>query len=137
MRHSVIPASMTWAAAMERHLAVVRILTGAGCTNDPVIVVDPVTAFRTVAVARGRNSGIAGITLAELDDQVPTTVRAYRNGRPAGQIVLDQPVTTDPPPPPLPPSPTPIVRVVCLKPRPGVLRPMYCILKTFSPRTAD
>lgn len=135
VRHSVIPASITWDAAVERHLEVVPILTGAGCTNDPMIVVDPVTAFRTVAVARGRNGGIAAIALAELSDKVPTTVRAYRNGHLVGQIVLNQPVTTAPSPPP--PPPTPIVRVVCPKPTPGVLQPMYCFLKTFPPKTAN
>lgn len=126
VRQSVIPASMTFAAAMARHLEVVRILTDTGCTNDPVIVVDPVTAFRTVSVARGRNGGIAGITLAQLSDKVPTTVRAYRNAHLVGQIVLNQPVT--PPPPSPPPLPTPTVRVVCLK------QPMICFLKTFPPK---
>jgi hypothetical protein len=133
--HSVIPASMTWAAAMERHLEGVRILTGAGCTNDPMIVVDPVTAFRTVAVARGRDGGIAGITLAELSGKVPTTVRAYRNGRPVGQVVLNPPVPPAPRTPPPPPSP-PIVHIVCPTRAPGVPHPMICVRRTLPPDAA-
>jgi hypothetical protein len=92
VRHSVIPAWMTFAAAVDRRLRVILILTGTGCKNDPMVVVDPVTAFRTVAVARGRNGGVAAISLAELSDKVPTTVRAYRNGRLVGQIALNRPV---------------------------------------------
>ncbi|GLY89692.1 hypothetical protein [Actinoallomurus iriomotensis] len=135
VRHSVIPASMTFAAAVDRHLRVILILTGTGCKNDPMVVVDPVTAFRTVAVARGRNGGVAAISLAELSDKVPTTVRAYRNGRLVGQIALNRPVPTAPPP--SPPPPTPVVRTVCRKPIPGVPQPMICTLRTFPPDATD
>jgi hypothetical protein len=119
-KRSIIPPPTTWAAV--KNMTVDTITTGAKCTRAPLVTVKPLTAARTLAVARGRNGGIAGLTLAVISN-TSIVVRAYLGRHLVGRLTVPgqmRPSTAPPAPAAVParsPNPGP---VPCGRPgRPG------------------
>jgi hypothetical protein len=77
-RRSVLPQPATWAAVRNRTIAAITI--SRNCDRAPVVTVAPAAAARALVVVRGRNGGIAGLTLAMLSNAA-IVVRAYRAAR--------------------------------------------------------
>jgi hypothetical protein len=76
------------------YLAVV--LTSYRCADAPVVIVQPASEAWTMAVARGTNGGIAGLTLRTFGRTI--VIRAYANHRLAGQVALLHGYLASPPP---------------------------------------
>ncbi len=96
--HSVIPRPAGWGV---KSIAIDAITISTNCAHAPVITVTPLAAARRLAVARGNNSGIAGLILAQTSNTT-IVVRAYRGHRLIGKATIP---AVAPPPSPLP-SPT-------------------------------
>ena len=122
--HSVIPRPAGWGV---KSIAIDAITISTNCSHAPVITVTPLAAARTLAVARGNNSGIAGLILAQTSNTT-IVVRAYRGHRLIGKATIP---AVAPPPPPPPPSPLPSpTSVPCHRIGPlGGQRPepLYCL----------
>ena len=56
--HSVIPRPAGWDV---KSIAMDAITISTNCAHAPVVTVTPLAAARTLAVARGKNGGIAGL----------------------------------------------------------------------------
>jgi hypothetical protein len=89
---SALPPEGPFPAGSAVGIVPVVVITARDCARAPVITVEPASAARTVAIARGANGGIAGIALATLP--VTTTIRAYRGHRLIGQLTLLRGVPT-------------------------------------------
>lgn len=123
--HSALPRP---AARGIKTIAIEAITISANCDRAPVVTVTPLGAARTLVVARGHNSGIAGLTLAQTTNTT-IVVRAYRGHRLVGKITIPRVVPPAPPPPTPPPSPTP-TSVPCRRighHRPLGPQPLYCL----------
>jgi hypothetical protein len=99
--HSVIPRPAGWGV---KSIAMDAITISTNCAHAPVVTVTPLAAARTLAVARGKNGGIAGLILAQTSNTT-VVVRAYRGHHLIGKATI--PAVAPPAPPPPPPSPSP------------------------------
>ena len=121
---SVIPRPAGWGVTS---ITMDAITISTNCAHAPVVTVTPAGAARTLAVARGKNGGIAGLILAQTSN-AEILVRAYRSHRLIGKVTIPRVVPPAPPPTPSPsPSPT---SVPCR--RAGHLggqgpQPLYCL----------
>ena len=116
--HSALPRP---AGRGIKSIAMEAITISANCDRAPVVTVTPLGAARTLAVARGHDSGIAGLTLAQTTNTT-IVVRAYRGHRLVGKVTIPRVV---PPPPPPTPTSVPCRRIG----HHGTLgpQPLYCL----------
>ena len=124
--HSVIPRPAGWGV---KSIAMDAITISPNCAHAPVVTVAPLAAARTLAVARGKNGGIAALILAQTSNAT-IVVRAYRGHHLIGKATIPA-VAPPPPPPPPPPSPPPSPTAVPCR-RIGHLgdqepEPLYCL----------
>jgi hypothetical protein len=122
--HSVIPRPAGWGV---KSIAMDAITISTNCAHAPVVTVMPLAAARTLAAARGKNGGIAGLILAQTSNTT-IVVRAYRGHHLIGKVTI-RAVAPPAPPPPQSPSPSP-TSVPCR--RSGHLggrgpEPLYCL----------
>jgi hypothetical protein len=123
--HSVIPRPAGWGV---KSISMDAIIISTNCAHAPVVTVAPLAAARTLAVARGKNGGIAALILAQTSNAT-IVVRAYRGHHLIGKATI--PAVAPPPPPPPPPSPSPSPTLVPCR-RIGHLgdqepEPLYCL----------
>ena len=121
---SVIPRRAGWGVT---NITIDAITISTNCAHAPVVTVTSAGAARTLAVARGKNGGIAALILAQTSNGA-IVVRAYRGHHLIGKVTIPRVVPPAPPPTPSPsPSPTsvPCRRVGHL----GGLgpQPLYCL----------
>jgi hypothetical protein len=123
--HSALPRP---AGRGFKNIAMEAITISANCDRAPVVTVTPLGAARTLVVARGHNSGIAGLTLAQTTNTT-IVVRAYRGHRLVGKVTIPRVVPPAPPPPAPSPSPAP-TPVPCRRighDRSLGPQPLYCL----------
>jgi hypothetical protein len=100
---SVIPRPAGWGVT---NITMDAITISTNCARAPVVTVTPASAGRTLAVARGKNGGIAALILAQTSNAT-IVVRAYWGHRLIGKVTIPRLVPPAPPPTPSPsPSPT-------------------------------
>lgn len=99
---SVIPRLAGWGV---KNISMDAITISTNCDRAPVVTVTPADAARTLAVARGKNGGIAGLILAQTSN-TNIVVRAYRDHRLVGKVTILRVVSPAPPPPSPSPNPT-------------------------------
>jgi hypothetical protein len=121
---SVIPRPAGWGVT---NITTDAITISTDCGHAPVVTLTPTSAARTLAVARGKNGGIAALIVAQTSNAT-IVVRAYRGHRLIGKATITR-VVPPAPPPAAPPSPTP-TSVPCR--RAGHLggqgpQPLYCL----------
>lgn len=121
---SVIPRSAGWGV---KSITMNAITIGTSCAHAPVVTVTPVAAARTLAVARGSNGGIAGLTLAQTSNTT-IVVRAYRGHYLVGKVTISRVTPPGPPPSPSPsPSPTSVPCRRMGHPGGQGAEPLYCL----------
>jgi hypothetical protein len=121
---SVIPPPARWGV---KNISMDAIIITTRCDRAPVVTVTPADAARTLAAARAKNGGIAGLTLAQTSNTT-IVVRAYRGHHLIGKVTISRVIPVGPPPTPSPsPSPTsvPCRRVGHLGGQ--ELQPLYCL----------
>jgi hypothetical protein len=121
---SAIPRPAGWDV---KTIAMDAITISTNCAHAPVVTVTPLAAARTLAVARAKNGGIAGLILAQTSNTT-IVVRAYWGHHLIGKVTIPAVAPQAPPPPPSPaPSPTsvPCRRIGHLGDREP--EPMYCL----------
>jgi hypothetical protein len=132
-RHSVIPRPAGWGI---KNISMDAITITTHCDRAPVVTVTPAGAARTLAIARGKNGGIAGLILAQTSN-ITIVIRAYRDRHLIGKATIPRVIPAAPPPAP-PPSPS-LTAVPCHRfgPQNGQgPEPLYCIRGTVPPVAA-